>query len=217
MGNPLKQRFINEKLYLSDVWLPNGARAESGFYVKRQTGTSRYEVSNGTTSGFVRLVEVVSSPGEGVIKFDIDGTEERAKKIQNRTVVTFSNKVYKWDISENNILSIGIEEVQHDEHVVEKHLVEQLEEEIIPKLDDVFLNEVNEANTNAKLTTVFENLSILNYKNLSWKDYVDNSRVNYSSLASVLNKAKRRKEEKHFNDLEEVLEVINNYINKEKN
>lgn len=105
MGRPLKKSFFGnpdgtgKQLVLSYVWLTGSVAAETGYYVVRQVGTSRYQVTNGTKTGVVKLVDALpDAPGEGVIIIKPFGLSqvEYAKKIHNRTVVTFDDNTYMW-------------------------------------------------------------------------------------------------------------------------
>lgn len=108
MGRPLKKKYFGDpnafgkQLVLTSVWLEDSVAAESGYYVIRQVGTGRYQVTNGVKQGVVKLVDLLpDAPGEGVIEITVFGEEirEYAKKIHNRTVETFDGNRYKW--SEN--------------------------------------------------------------------------------------------------------------------
>ncbi|WP_162828331.1 hypothetical protein, partial [Escherichia coli] len=71
------------------------------FYVVRQVGTGRYQVTNGSVTGVVRLV------GEGDLKageahllvIPFGASEfEHAKVIHNRSVKTWEGKSYAWSL-----------------------------------------------------------------------------------------------------------------------
>lgn len=105
MGRPLKKKFFGSpatgglQLVLAHVWLEDSVAAETGYYIVRQVGTGRYQVTNGTKVGVVKLVDALpDAPGEGTIEITVFGSEirEYAKKIHNRTVVTFDGNTYKW-------------------------------------------------------------------------------------------------------------------------
>ena len=107
MGRPLNKTYLGNpekggyQLGLSYVWLEGSEEAEEGFWISRQVGTGRYEVTNGERKGVVKLVDVLpTNPGEGVIVVkQFEGSYyEYAKKIHNRTVVTFDGNVYKWSV-----------------------------------------------------------------------------------------------------------------------
>ncbi|MNK29843.1 hypothetical protein D3C87_482460 [compost metagenome] len=108
MGRPLKKSFFGspttggKQLVLSHVWLEGSTVAEEGYYIIRQVGTGRYQVTNGVKVGVVKLVDAMpDAPGEGTIEITVFGstTREYAKKIHNRTVVTFDGNTYKWSTS----------------------------------------------------------------------------------------------------------------------
>lgn len=104
MGRPLKKSFFGspatggKQLVLSWVWLADSTEAEQGYWIIRQVGTGRYQVTNGTKTGVVKLVDALpDAPGEGVIEVHpFEGVTEYASKIFNRTVKTFDGNSYKW-------------------------------------------------------------------------------------------------------------------------
>ena len=104
MGRPLKKSFFGspatggKQLVLSWVWLEGSTEAEQGYWIIRQVGTARYQVTNGTKTGVVKLVDAMpDAPGEGVIEVHpFGGITEYASKIHNRTVVTFDGNTYAW-------------------------------------------------------------------------------------------------------------------------
>lgn len=105
MGRPLKKSFFGspatdgKQLVLSYVWLEDSDQPEEGYYVVRQVGTGRYQVTNGVKTGVVKLVDALpDAPGEGVIEIKVFGSavREYASKIFNRTVKTFDGNSYKW-------------------------------------------------------------------------------------------------------------------------
>jgi len=105
MGRPLKKTFFGspatggKQLVLSYAWLEGSTEAEEGFWIVRQVGTGRFQVTNGTKTGVVKLVDALpNAAGEGVIIVKPFGAtqEEYARKIHNRTVVTFDGNTYKW-------------------------------------------------------------------------------------------------------------------------
>lgn len=105
MGRPLKKSFFGspatggKQLVLSHVWLEGSTAAETGFWIVRQVGTGRYQVTNGTKVGVVKLVDAMpDAPGEGVIIVTPFGASqvEYASKIFNRTVKTFDGNSYMW-------------------------------------------------------------------------------------------------------------------------
>jgi hypothetical protein len=136
MGRPLQKKFFGNpegtgiQLVLSAVWLAGSTEAETGFYVVRQVGTGRYQVTNGSKSGVVKLVDALpTAPGEGVIVVRPFGTDllEFAKKIHNRTVVTFDGNTYKWSrdpAEENGQADLAFETWES---------IEDLEEELNPE------------------------------------------------------------------------------------
>jgi hypothetical protein len=105
MGRPLQKKFFGnpdgtgKQLVLSYVWLAGSTEAEEGFYVIRQVGTGRYQVTNGDKVGVVKLTDALPTmAGEGVIIIKPYGAAqvEYARKIQNRSVTTFDGNTYKW-------------------------------------------------------------------------------------------------------------------------
>lgn len=105
MGRPLKKSFFGspstggKQLVLSHVWLEDSTAAETGFWIIRQVGTGRYQVTNGTKVGVVKLVDALPvAAGEGTIEINVFGSSVReyASKIFNRTVKTFDGNSYKW-------------------------------------------------------------------------------------------------------------------------
>ena len=106
MGRPLKKKFFGSpeqggmQMVLSYVWMDDSSEPEQGFYIVRQVGTGRYQVTDGSRVGVVRLVgETPSAPGEGaILVYPFEGEPEYAKKIHNRTVVTHSGNTYKWSV-----------------------------------------------------------------------------------------------------------------------
>ena len=120
MGRPLKKSFFGspatggKQLVLSHVWLAGSTEAEEGFWIVRQVGTGRFQVTNGTKTGVVKLVDALpDAPGEGVIvvrPFGEDMQDEYASKIHNRTVKTFDGNSYMW--SANPATEVGQADLQ---------------------------------------------------------------------------------------------------------
>lgn len=107
MGRPLNKKFFGDpekgglQMVLSYVWLDDSTEAETGFWIVRQLGTGRYQVTNGDRTGAVRLVDHTPAvAGEGSILVYPFGSDEPefARKIHNRSVVTWSNNTYKWSV-----------------------------------------------------------------------------------------------------------------------
>lgn len=105
MGRPLNKKFFGSpekgglQMVLSYVWLDDSTGPEEGFWVVRQLGTGRYQVTDGDRVGAVRIVGYTpTQAGEGAILVFPFGAEdpEYARKIHNRSVVTWSNNTYKW-------------------------------------------------------------------------------------------------------------------------
>jgi hypothetical protein len=105
MGRPINKKYIGNptnngnQITLSYVWLEDSTQPETGFYIVKQKGTGKYLVSNGSRSGVVELVSTVpSSAGQGAIIVVPYNTivNEFVKKINNRSVVTFSGLTYYW-------------------------------------------------------------------------------------------------------------------------
>lgn len=104
MGRPLKKSFFGQPeagqklLVLDAVWLDDSTGPETGFWIVRQVGTGRFQVTNGAKVGVVRLVgQAPAKAGEAtVIVKPFNGSDEFARIIYNRTVTTWERNNYKW-------------------------------------------------------------------------------------------------------------------------
>lgn len=106
MGRPLNKRYLGDpakpgrQVVLTSVWLEGMVGPESGFYIMRQIGTGRYQVTNGTLVGAVRLID--GEPLEAgkacleVVPFGGEGSIEYARVIHNRSVKTWDGNNYRW-------------------------------------------------------------------------------------------------------------------------
>lgn len=106
MGRPLKKKFFGNpdkeglQLVLSSTWLPGKSSAEAGYWVVRQVGTGRYQVTNGTDIGVVNLVDVApEAEGQATLEVTLfGGAIEYARVIYNRTVSTWNLRNYRWSL-----------------------------------------------------------------------------------------------------------------------
>ena len=73
MGRPINKRYLGNpttpglQLLLNECWLPGASAPETTdtVYILRQTGSHRYMVTNGTTTGIVTLVGApITQPGQ---------------------------------------------------------------------------------------------------------------------------------------------------------
>lgn len=103
MGRPLKKSFFGSPATAGAQVLLASARiagqsAAAGYYIVRQVGTGRYQVTNGTLTGVVRLVAAGTlQEGEAhcIVK-PYGESNEYARVIHNRSVKTWSGKSYSW-------------------------------------------------------------------------------------------------------------------------
>lgn len=103
MGRPLKKSFFGNpaapgaQIFLSSARIA-GQSAAAGYYIVRQVGTGRYQVTNGTHTGVVRLVAAGTlQEGEAhLIVKPFGGADEYARVIHNRSVKTWAGKSYAW-------------------------------------------------------------------------------------------------------------------------
>lgn len=138
MGRPLKKKFFgsaNEpglQISFNSIWLDGMEEAAdpANFYIVRQVGTSKYQVTDGNLTGIVRLVaDEATEEGTAVIKVKVDEeTEESVRVILSRKVKTFEGNVYKW--STNPDLEAGVVSLFMDGEFVEP--VDEEEEEETP-------------------------------------------------------------------------------------
>jgi hypothetical protein len=150
MGRPLKKGLLGnpsntgKQLVLAYVWLEDSTTPETGYWATKQTGTVRYEVTNGTKTGIIKLVDhTPTQPGEGTIEISIFGSTDRqyAKKINNRTITTFSGNTYSWSINPaelSNQANLPFEDyvTQNVENSLISSANEATSEEIIQLIDD---------------------------------------------------------------------------------
>ena len=103
MGRPLKKSFFGSpatagaQVVLSSARIA-GQSAAAGYYIVRQVGTGRFQVTNGTLTGVVRLVAAGTlQEGEAhcIVK-PFGGADEYARVIHNRSVKTWSGNRYTW-------------------------------------------------------------------------------------------------------------------------
>ena len=110
MGRPINKHFIGDPaasgrtskaLVLSQAWLPGQAGlAVTTVYILRQVGTGRYQVTDGTNTGVVHLVDTApAAAGQATIVVTPFGGSpvEYARVINNRTVKTWENHSYDWN------------------------------------------------------------------------------------------------------------------------
>lgn len=103
MGRPLKKTFFGNpatpgaQILLSSARIA-GQSAAAGYYIVRQIGTGRYQVTNGTHTGVVRLVAAGTlQEGEAhLIVKPYGGSDEYARVIHSRTVKTWAGNSYAW-------------------------------------------------------------------------------------------------------------------------
>lgn len=104
MGRPVNKKYFGDssqpgsQIVLDSVWLPGEDGEESGFWIVKQKGTRRFEVSNGSKSGIITLTDGDVTEGFGVVLVMPygGGPIEHARTIYNRTVKTFEGNSYKW-------------------------------------------------------------------------------------------------------------------------
>ncbi len=151
MGRPLKKSFFGspstggKQLVLSHVWLEDSTAAETGFWIIRQVGTGRYQVTNGTKVGVVKLVDALPvAAGEGTIEINVFGSSVReyASKIFNRTVKTFDGNSYKW--SAETATEVGQADLPFEFFLSEEEETD-------------FVAEINAGDSAAILTLITEN------------------------------------------------------------
>lgn len=107
MGRPLKKSFFGNPANPGAQVVLNSARiagqsAAAGYYIVRQVGTGRFQVTNGTNTGVVRLVAAGTlQEGEAhvIVKPHGGGADEYAKVIHNRSVKTWAGNTYAWSIN----------------------------------------------------------------------------------------------------------------------
>ena len=122
MGRPIKPSYIGKPTDYTDgrkvivfknAWIA-GASAISTkpVYIIKQTGATRYVVSDGETTGTVYLVDSITEQGQGVINISsiTTGLYTVSKLLLNR-VNTFQDKSLAWSFDgENQITSMTADE-----------------------------------------------------------------------------------------------------------
>lgn len=107
MGRPLNKKYLGDpaktgkQVVLTSAWIAGEVGPATGFYITRQVGTGRYQVSNGTVTGVVRLVAAGTlAVGEAHLEVTPFGGApvEYARMIHNRSVKTWDSNVYKWSV-----------------------------------------------------------------------------------------------------------------------
>lgn len=95
-GNPEKE---GKQICFSKVWLSDSTAAESGYYVLRQVGWNKYEVTNDVKVGVVSLVAgEPTKAGEGSVEVTAFGEADvkYAVSIQAHLVKTSDGNIYGW-------------------------------------------------------------------------------------------------------------------------
>lgn len=108
MGRPLNKKYLGDPalpgkhVVMTSAWIAGEVGPAEGFYVVRQVGTGRYQVTNGTVTGVVRLADAGPlTEGEAhlvVNPFGDDNDDEYARLIHNRSVKTWEGHSYKWSL-----------------------------------------------------------------------------------------------------------------------
>lgn len=104
MGRPLKKSFFGSPATAGAQVVLNSARiagqsAAAGYYIVRQVGTGRFQVTNGSLTGVVRLVAagtLQEGEAHAIVKPHGGGADEYARVIHNRSVKTWSGNTYAW-------------------------------------------------------------------------------------------------------------------------
>jgi len=113
MGRPLKNIFFGGteagqdnpgiQLSIASAFIPGApAISSTPIVIIRQVGTGRYQVTDGTYIGVVRLVgTATANPGDAnlVVTPYGGGPTELARVVLDRTVKTWSDNVYDWSIN----------------------------------------------------------------------------------------------------------------------
>jgi len=111
MGRPLNPEFIGNPasavfgkvIVLSDAWLPGNAAASASksVWLVKQINKHRFIATDGTTTGEIYLQDgPVTAAGQARIAVSpFGGSTEYANQINNRTVKTFEDHVYSWNIN----------------------------------------------------------------------------------------------------------------------
>ena len=124
MGRPIKPAYIGKPtdytdgrkvIVFKDAWIA-GASAISTkpVYIIKQTGATRYVVSDGETTGTVYLVDKITEQGQGTIRV-VYGTNPdyffHVSKLLLNRVNTFQDKSLAWSFDgENQITSMTADE-----------------------------------------------------------------------------------------------------------
>lgn len=108
MGRPLNKKYLGspalpgKHVVMTSAWIAGEVGPAEGFYVVRQVGTGRYQVTNGSVTGVVRLADAGPlEQGEAhlvVNPFGDDNDDEYARVIHNRSVKTWEGHSYKWSL-----------------------------------------------------------------------------------------------------------------------
>ena len=100
IGNPAASGRTSKALVLSQAWIPGQAGlAVTTVYILRQVGTGRYQVTDGTHIGVVRLINTTpTAAGQAtIIVSPFGGGTEHARVINNRSVKTWEDHSYEWN------------------------------------------------------------------------------------------------------------------------
>lgn len=107
MGRPLNKKYLGDpattgkQVVLTSAWIAGQVGPATGFYILRQVGTGRYQVTNGSVVGVVRLV-AAGTLAEGEAHLEVTpfggAPVEYARMIHNRSVKTWEDKSYAWSI-----------------------------------------------------------------------------------------------------------------------
>lgn len=108
MGRPLNKKYMGspalpgKHVVMTSAWIAGEVGPAEGFYVVRQVGTGRYQVTNGAVTGVVRLADAGPlEQGEAhlvVNPFGDDNDDEYVRIIHNRSVKTWEGHSYKWSL-----------------------------------------------------------------------------------------------------------------------
>lgn len=101
IGNPATPGRVSKALILSQAWIPGAAGLAVGtVYILRQVGTGRYQVTDGTHTGVVRLVNATPTiAGQAIILVTPfgGGAAQHARVINNRSVKTWEDHSFEWN------------------------------------------------------------------------------------------------------------------------
>jgi hypothetical protein len=110
MGRPLSKKFFGNpalsgnQIALNSAWVPGESAAASGFYIVRQVGTGRYQVTNGSVTGVVRLVAAGTlTSGQAHLKATpFGGSPEYIRILHGRTIKTWEGNTFSWSGDDAN-------------------------------------------------------------------------------------------------------------------